>query len=56
MLETKIPTYWIGNHDIFEIVLGSNSFSISCFPEYKGGVLSMFQNIATIGINFFQGD
>lgn len=51
VLETKISTYWVGNHDIFEVVLGLNSFIVPCFPECKGGVLSIFQKHSDCTVN-----
>ena len=54
-LETKIPTSWMGNNDIFEIVLGLNSVTVSYFPEYQDGVFNIFFNIVAIPIDFFEG-
>lgn len=51
VLETKILTYRIGNHDLFEIAFGLNVFTLPCFPEWKGGVLSIFLNMVTIPVN-----
>lgn len=43
-----------GKYDIFEVVLGVNSFRF-LFPRIYSGALSMFQYTVTIAINCFGG-
>lgn len=54
-LETKIPTSWMGNDDIFETVLGFNSVAISYFSDYQDGVFNIFQNTVAKPIDLFEG-